>query len=86
MANTYACNAATNSSSTVNATPNANVPMPSRPRKLPDARTVKKKNCVALKQRTSSMWPAIMFIVRRRVSVIGRRMKVERNSSGTRRG
>ena len=46
------------------------------------ASTVKKKKCVAVKQSTSSMCPATMFIRSRRVSVIGRRMKVERNSSG----
>ena len=57
--------------------------MPSRPMRLPSASTVKKKNCVAVKQSTSSMCPAIMFIVSRSVSVIGRRMKVEKNSSGT---
>ncbi len=50
------------------------------------ASTVTKKNWVAKKHSTSSMCPATMFIVSRRVSVIGRRMKVDRNSSSARNG
>ncbi len=54
--------------------------------RLPSASTVKRKNWVALKQSTSSMCPATMFMSNRRVSVTGRRMNVERNSSSARNG
>ena len=70
-------------SSTTKTMPKAKVPTPSRPSGLPPASTVKKKKLVARKHSASSMCPATMFMVSRRVSVIGRRMKVDRNSRST---